>query len=155
VKIDWIEPGVLAAGGIPIGARDLRSLQEQDVRAVVTLTEHPLTMQSDITPLLLDKMGIVCLHAPIPDQHPPDIETVEAVVQLISQMRTQGRPIYIHCHAGVGRTGTMLHALYIMQGLSLEAAKVKVKASKPSSQFLMLSREQQAFLEELDRTNSK
>jgi len=151
VKIDWIEPGVLAAGGIPLGRKDLDSLREQGIRALVTLTEHPLTMQTEITLDVLDEMGFLCLHAPVEDQYPPDRTTVHTVTQFLRQMRSLGRPVLLHCHAGVGRTGTLLHAYYLMEGLSLEEAQVKVRAGRLSSQFLLLSDAQKAFLEDLAR----
>lgn len=147
VKIDWIEPGAIAASGIPLGVKELQSLYEQGIRAIITLTERPLTVQTNITSQMLDEIGLAYLHAPIIDQCPPDSETVWMVRQFINQMKAQGRPVLLHCHAGVGRTGTMLHAYYLAEGLHLEEAKIRVRMSKPSSQFLMLSDAQKAFLE--------
>ncbi len=153
MKINWIEPGVMAASGIPVGVKDLQSLYEQGIRAIVTLTEHPLTVQKEITLQVLAEIGLTCLHAPIVDQYPPDIATVQETVQFVNQMKAQGRPVLLHCHAGTGRTGTMLHAYYLTEGLSLEEAKAKVKASKPTSQFMMLSDAQKDFLQDFARAN--
>jgi atypical dual specificity phosphatase len=149
VKINWIEPGALAASGIPLGVKDLQSLYEQGIRAIVTLTEHPLTVQKEITPQVLTEMGLTCLHAPVVDQYPPDVATVRETAQFVNQMKAQGQPVLLHCHAGIGRTGTMLHAYYLAEGLSLAEAKAKVKAGKPISQFIMLSEAQKTFLEDL------
>jgi acyl-coenzyme A thioesterase PaaI-like protein/predicted protein tyrosine phosphatase len=149
MKMDWIEPNVLAASGIPIGAYDIQTLHEQGIRAIVTLTEQPLTIQREITPELLDKLEITSLHVAVVDQHPPTKEQVEIVRQFITEMSAQSKPVFIHCHAGIGRTGTMLHAYYIVSGLSLEDAKQKVRAGRRSSAFLMLTDIQQLFLKEL------
>jgi atypical dual specificity phosphatase len=149
VKINWIEPGVIAAGGIPLGLQDLQSLVAQGIRAIVTLTEHPLTVQKEITAQVLAEMGLTCLHAPVVDQYPPTVATVRETAQFVNQMKAQGQPVLLHCHAGLGRTGTMLHAYYLAEGLSLAEAKAKVKAGKPTSQFIMLSDAQKAFLEDL------
>lgn len=146
MKINWVEPGVLAASGIPLGVKDLQSLREQGIRAIVTLTEHPLTAQEEITPQVLDKMGLICLHAPVVDQYPPDEATVWKAAQFVDRMKAQNKPVLFHCHAGIGRTGTILHAYYLAEGLSLDEAKVKVKAAKPASQFFMLSDDQRKFL---------
>ncbi|MBN1219897.1 MAG: dual specificity protein phosphatase family protein [Anaerolineae bacterium] len=149
MKISWIEPGVLAASGIPLGVKDLQSLHKQGIRAIVTLTEHPLTVQQEITSQKLTEIGLTCFHAPVVDQYPPDVATVWKTAQFIKQMKDQGQPVLIHCHAGVGRTGTMLHAYYLAEGFSLDEARAKVKARMPTGQFIMLSNAQRTFLEEL------
>ena len=153
MKINWIEPGALAASGIPLGVKDLQSLYEQGVRAIVSLTEHPLTVQKEITPQVLTEIDLTCLHKPIVDQEPPDMATVRETAQFINQMKAQDQPVLLHCHAGIGRTGTMLHAYYLAEGLSLEEAMAKVKAGKPTSQFIMLSDTQKGFLEDFARAN--
>jgi protein-tyrosine phosphatase/acyl-coenzyme A thioesterase PaaI-like protein len=155
MKLDWIEPNVLAASGIPIGEKDVQSLYEQGIRAIVTLTEYALTKQREITSELLDSLEITAMHVPINDQHPPDHQQVIDVHHFIDQMREQGKPVFIHCAAGIGRTGTMLHAYYLISRLSLEEAKQKVRAGRRASAFLMLSATQQAFLEGLALKLSK
>jgi atypical dual specificity phosphatase len=154
MKIDWIEPDVLAASGIPIGEYDIQMLYGQGIRAIVTLTEQPLTIQRGITLELLHKLGISTLHVAVVDQHPPTEQQVQQVHEFIEDMRAQNKPVFIHCHAGIGRTGTMLHAYYLAAGLSLEDAKQKVKSGRRSSAFLMLTDLQQAFLKDLAGKNT-
>ncbi len=149
MRISWLEPDDLAAGGIPLGVKDLQSLKNQNIQVIVTLTEHPLTAQKEITSAILDEFGIISYHAPIVDQTPPDKAQAIETARYINQRRAEGKPVYIHCHAGVGRTGTMLHTLFLVEGMRMFEAQARVRQGKPSSQFLMLSDTQQAFLESL------
>ncbi|GEM_PF-401085 len=150
MRISWIEPNQIAASGIPLGKENIESLHRQGIRAIITLTEPPLTNQTEITQALVSSLDISLFHLPLVDQHPPKSpEMVHDLKTIIDQMKSQSKPVLLHCHAGIGRTGTMLHAYYIASGLNLEDAKHKVKAGRQMSQFFMLADAQQAFLEDL------
>jgi atypical dual specificity phosphatase len=144
MKISWIEPDLLAASGIPIDASDLQSLRDQGVRAIISLTEQPLTSFKTISPDVFAALDMAYLHIAVPDQHPPTTEQAHTILDFIEQMRQQQRAVFVHCHAGIGRTGTILHLYYIAQGLSFEQAKAQVKLRRPQS--ILLSDEQKAFL---------
>jgi atypical dual specificity phosphatase len=119
------------------------------VKAIITLTEHPLTTQKALTEAVLAEMGFDVLHVSVVDQHPPTKEQAQEVAAFVTQMQAQQKPVYLHCHAGIGRTGTMLHALYLVLGEEFETVKEKIKKTRPTSQFFMLSDTQKAFLETL------
>jgi atypical dual specificity phosphatase len=148
IQLDWIEDGVLAASSIPIDLNDVRSLHNQGIRAIVTLTEHPITIHKSVTPDALKALDITYLHAPIPDGYAPDIPLAQAIVGFIEQMTLEHRPTFIHCHAGIGRTGTMLHCYYLSRGLSIDEASARVSKRRPACNFLNLSNAQRTFLEE-------
>lgn len=148
VRITWIEVNALACGGIPVSMENLESLKSQGIQAIITLTEHPLSSQSALKQALAD-MGFTVYHAPIVDQDPPTNQQVEEVFAFFNQMKAEHKPVYVHCHAGIGRTGTMIHALSLREGMELGAAKEKIKRIRPARQFFMLSSTQQAFLETL------
>lgn len=155
MKISWIELDALAVSGIPVGTKDVQSLYEQGIRAIVSLTEHPLETYRPETGALLKELGIEYFHCPIDDQYAPTESQVSEVAQFINRMKMIGRPVYLHCHAGIGRTGTMLHAYYLVQGHSLDETMAMVKKRRPSSQFLMLSGVQKKFLEDFAKHFAK
>jgi len=149
MKITWIENGLLAASGIPLDAPDIRSLHDQGISAILSLTEQPLTSFKKLPPALFDELNITYLHVPIPDGHPPSIPQAGQILQFIEQMGAQTRAVFVHCHAGLGRTGTVLHLYYLARGLTLEQAREQVKLHRPQS--TLLSDRQKAFLTEAAR----
>ena len=149
MRIAWIEKNVVACGGIPVSLDNLSSLAEQGVRAMITLTEHPLTTQKAISNELLSELDFEVVHIPVVDQHPPTREQAQAALDFLGRMKAESKPTYLHCAAGIGRTGTMLHAMYLLAGMPFADVKQLIKSKRPSSQFFMLSDTQKTFLENL------
>jgi len=145
MKISWIEPHRLAASGIPLDAKDIQSLHGQGIRAILSLIEQPLFAQREITATLLDALDIAYFHVPVRDQFPPDVLQAQQIIQTINSMDVQQRPLLIHCHAGVGRTGTILHLYYLARGHTFEEAKAEVRRKRV--QCILLSDEQLHFLQ--------
>ncbi len=148
MDISWIEKGVLAASPLPMNDADVRSLHTQNVRAILTLTENPITAQGGITPDLLAALEIIPFHLPIDDFEAPDNEQIADAMSFIDRMQEEGKPVLVHCKMGQGRTGTLLHAYYLSKGWSLDDARYRVFEKRPLCDFNNLSREQQTFLRE-------
>lgn len=146
MKFSVIDAPFLVASSIPFNARDIRALHQQRVRAIVSLTTRSLIGLSDITQDLFVALDMVYLHSPIRDHYPPTPEQAEEILEFIERMKRKQRKTFIHCHAGVGRTGTILHAYFVRQGLSLGEAEAKVKECR--IQCMLVSDEQKKFLRE-------
>ncbi len=152
MNISWMEPNALAASPLPVKEADIRSLQEQGIRAIITLTERPLTAQTEITTELLAELGISTLHLPVDDFSVPENQQVADAMSFIEQMQAENKPVLVHCKVGQGRTGTLLHAYYLNNGWSLSDAQQRVSEQRPLCDFNDLSREQQAFLHDYAAT---
>ncbi len=146
MKFSVIDSPFLVASSIPFNAKDIYSLHQQGVCAIVSLTTSSLVGLSDITQDLFEELDMAYLHSPIRDHYPPTREQAEEILEFIERMKREERKTFIHCHAGVGRTGTILHAYFLKQGLSLAEAEATVKEHR--IQCMLISDEQKKFLRE-------
>jgi atypical dual specificity phosphatase len=146
MKMSWVEDGILAASSLPVGLTDLRWLQEQGVRAILTLTQNPLTTHKNVNMQLLESLDMLYCHAPVLDGEPPDHDVARYSLEFLKEMRKIRRPTLVHCQGGVARTGTLLHLNYLMQGETLDAVKERIEKARSISSWMHLSESQQAFL---------
>lgn len=123
----WIDRPYLAAFGRPQDLEEHRWLREQGIQLLITLTETPPRRD------WLDEAGLLSLHVPIPDFHAPTLEQIEHCISAIARAREQQMGVGIHCHAGLGRTGTMVAAYFVSAGLTADQAVDLVRTMRPGS----------------------
>lgn len=83
----------------------------------------------------LEAMGFRWRRIPIPDRHAP---TDEQLAHLIAWLDADADPntdqaVYVHCHAGLGRTPTVAIALLMQHDLRLGEAHRMVLAARPEA----------------------
>lgn len=89
---------------------DLEQICAKGIKRIITLTEEPLPR------IFLDEYNFESLHIPIQDYTAPSVEQIFKTVEYIEESRKQKKPVLVHCHAGIGRTGTMLAAYFVYRG---------------------------------------
>jgi protein tyrosine phosphatase (PTP) superfamily phosphohydrolase (DUF442 family) len=122
--------GTLWRGGAP-GADDYRALASAGVTTVVDLrAEHDLRIPDE----LLAELGITRVSIPIRDGQTP---TTAQVARFLDAVDASEGSVYLHCGAGVGRTGTMAAAYTVSRGGNgWDAMRANLAVGPPSLEQL-------------------
>ena len=98
----------------------------QNVQAIVTMTEMALPED------WIRNIGY--LHVPTPDLTAPDLDQLDEAVGFIHEQILHGRPVMVHCAAGLGRAGTVLACYFVKHhGYSADAAIAMIRERRPGS----------------------
>jgi len=135
----WLHPGLL--GGTPKPDETaLKQLGQLGTRLLVTLTQE---WQPDAA--LVARHSMQSLYVPIPDFQPPSLKQAAQICRQASAFTARGEAVVFHCHAGKGRTGSLLAAMLIWAGQSAEAA---IAETRGQSEAWIETEGQLAFLAE-------
>jgi len=128
----WVVRGSLLAGEYP-GAllksracEKLNRLLDAGIRSFVDLTEirEPLAPYEPLLTELAHMRGIECRYVrhAIPDLGVPGSVLLGQILTTIEEEIAQGRPVYLHCWGGIGRTGTIVGCWMVKDGCSADEA---------------------------------
>ena len=121
----WVYPGGVLAGEHPAAAGPqategrLARLRAAGIQTIIDLTEPgEIAGYDDALPLAIEYH-----RKPIPDHGlPARREHMCEILDCLHEALAAGRPCYVHCRAGIGRTATVIGCLLVERGLSGEAA---------------------------------
>jgi len=140
----WVVPGKFLAGEHPREINDaatrarLAALVEAGIRTFLDLTEKREHMQSYSEPLgsiaAAHQIEVELHNASIPDRGVPSVEILSSLLDLIDRSIANHNPVYVHCFAGIGRTGTIVGCYLMRHGLA-KAPEVITRISDLRSQM--------------------
>eukprot|EP00668_Euglena_longa_P011373 GGOE01013771.1.p3 GENE.GGOE01013771.1~~GGOE01013771.1.p3 ORF type:complete len:154 (+),score=45.94 GGOE01013771.1:69-530(+) len=109
-------------------AEQLRHLRGKGIRAIITLTTFPLDQRK------VSEAGMKYLHLPVEDFEPLTRDQYLTGVRFIQAMLAADTAVVVHCLAGMGRTGCLLAAYFVLaRGLPAAKAIEAVRAKRPGS----------------------
>ena len=116
----WVEPGKLAAGPHP-RPETVQALLDAGVTAFVDLT------QAGELDAYASLIGDAVHHRrSIGDFGIPTDDALTETLDLIDRLQAEGHAVYVHCWAGVGRTGTVVACHLIRHGMANDEALARI-----------------------------
>ncbi|MFX1577023.1 MAG: dual specificity protein phosphatase family protein [Promethearchaeota archaeon] len=127
LNFSYLIPGVLAGSSLPRGRKDLEHLVTEGIKVLVT------AMEDTLNTALVEEVGLEYHYFPILPYGTPSLKQINEFVDLVNTNRAKNRPIAIHCYMGWGRTGTLLAAYLISEGMGTDEAIAEVRDKRPGS----------------------
>ena len=130
----WVVPERLLAGEYPTGRSGeatferLRRLLDAGIDCFIDLTEPgELASYEDLLPGLYTPKAVTYVRKPIRDHGLPEFEgQMEEILDEVDSALAEGRRIYLHCRAGIGRTNLVAGCWLARGGLGGEAALARL-----------------------------
>jgi protein-tyrosine phosphatase len=116
----WVAVGYLLAGPYP-GGRGLTPAEERigQVLGVGITCFVDLTQEGDLPPYTSSlPEGITYHRRPIRDFDIPTREDMRRILDTIDASIANGQKVYVHCHGGIGRTGTVVGCYLVRHGMT-------------------------------------
>lgn len=156
----WVTAGALLAGEYP-GAidpaearRKLEAILDAGVRSFVDLTEfHELRPYDELLREIAGErdLGVRYRRMSVEDLGIPTADHMRSVLDYLADEIAAGRPAYVHCWGGIGRTGTVVGCWMVqVDGLTAAGALERIaelrRATPDGGRESPETREQRRFV---------
>ncbi|MFQ5616083.1 MAG: tyrosine-protein phosphatase, partial [Anaerolineales bacterium] len=91
-------------------------------------SQRPLSIINSQSPIRNPKSEIRNPQSPIPDYATPAPAQMRAILDTLDDALAAGHTVYLHCHGGKGRTGTVVGCWLVRHGMAGDEALAQIAA---------------------------
>ena len=119
LNFSWFVPREVAGHSAPESDGDLDYLKSKGITVLVRLIEEH---KAKVTTSQVANHGFIDIPEPIMDFEPPSQIQIDKIIESIKQYVAKGQLVGVSCHAGKGRTGTILACYLVSKCMTAEQA---------------------------------